>query len=59
MPRKYEVEVSFIVVADDEDDAVRRVRAVLDPVEYTLQSGLRGYFTYDGCATEHEDQWLA
>jgi hypothetical protein len=52
MPKKYEVEVSFTVVADNEDDAVRRVRKVLDPIEYDLASGMRGYTTYDDCATE-------
>jgi len=52
MPKKYEVEVSFTVVADNEDDAVRRLRAYLDPMSYTLESGIRGYTTYDDCATE-------
>lgn len=56
MPKRYEVEITFKVVADDKDDAVRRVRAVLDPVEYTLESGLRGYFTYDGCAHEVKEE---
>jgi len=53
--KKYEVEVSFIVVADNEDDAVRRVRAHLDPQTITLESGLRSYFTYDDCAKEVEE----
>ena len=54
MEKKYEVEVSFIVRADDEDDAVRKVAGLLSRVKVRLEDGLDRFFTYDGCATE----WL-
>lgn len=51
----YEVEVCFEVEATDEDDAVFKVRKVLDPVEVTLASGVKRYFTYDECAHEMKE----
>lgn len=53
--RKYEVEVSFIVRADDEDDAVRKTRALLSRVKVRLEDGLDTFFTYDGCAKEWDE----
>lgn len=50
--KEYHVEIVFEVMANDPDDAVSRVRRVLDPVQYDLASGLRGYFTYDDCVEE-------
>jgi len=51
MPQ-YEVETVFKVVASDENDAVRRLRALLDRVTITLESGVRSYAILDGAATE-------
>jgi hypothetical protein len=52
----YEVEICFKVEASDKDDAVMRVRQVLDKVTITLESGLKGYFTYDNCAHEVKEK---
>ena len=55
MAKPYEVEATFKVVADSEDDAVRRVRALLDPITITLESGVRGYAIPDDAVTEASD----
>lgn len=59
MSKKYEVEVTFIVAAKDEDDAVFKLRAWLDKQEVTLDCGVRSYHTYDDCATKHEPEPLS
>ena len=50
--KKYEVEVTHIVVAENEDDAVAKLRTWLDKQTITPWDGPRSYHTYDDCAHE-------
>jgi hypothetical protein len=50
MPR-FEVQIVVLVDAKDEDDAADRTRKFLDPIEVTLESGIRGYAMLDDCVT--------
>ena len=53
---KFEVEVSFFVVADDIDDAFDKTKAWLDRQEIELSDGIRTYHTFDDCITELKDE---